>query len=120
MKLQYPDAVRLIQVPCTGRINPEWILEAFVKGVDGVGIAGCRFGECGYETGNIQAHKRMELLKIQLEQFGIESGRLKTIWISSSEAKEFTQELNEFMEYLRSLGHTSLRHEAVKLAAQCE
>ena len=59
-RMQYPANVRVIHVPCTGKIALEHILAAFEKGIDGVLIAGCLEGGCHFIEGNLRAKRRTE------------------------------------------------------------
>ena len=84
-RLQYPDDIRIIRVPCLGRINPLLILKCFQEGADGVLVSGCHPGDCHYQEGNLYARRRMHLLKSLLEYFGIDKRRFHIFWVSASE-----------------------------------
>lgn len=84
-RLQYPDDIRVIRVPCSGRINPLLILKCFQEGADGVLVSGCHPGDCHYKEGNLYARRRMHLLKSLLEYFGIDERRFHISWVSASE-----------------------------------
>ena len=79
-KLEYSAMVKLIRVMCSGRVDPQFVLESFRKGADGVMVLGCHPGDCHYRSGNIKAMKRMNLLKKMMGQFGIEEERLMLDW----------------------------------------
>jgi len=78
-RMQYAPNVRIIRVPCSGRVDPFFILSSLQKGVDGVLVSGCHPGECHYLTGNYSARRKFALLKNLLEFAGIEEGRAKVI-----------------------------------------
>jgi heterodisulfide reductase subunit A len=103
-KVQYSPNVRIIRTLCTGRVDPEWILLALEKGVDGVIVAGCRLGECHFKYGNFAAKERIEALKKALEEAGINPARVKTIWHSAGEAQGIAKDFDEFVEEIKRLG----------------
>ncbi len=104
MKISYEPNLRVIRVLCTGRVDPEFVIRAFKRGVDGVLVAGCRPGECHYQFGNYFAEHRMNLLKDILKEMGINPARLKTLWLSSGEGTKFAEEVNDFVKELKSMG----------------
>ncbi len=100
----YPANLRVVRVMCSGRVDPQFILEAFKEGADGVMILGCHPGDCHYKEGNLQALKRYGVLKRVLEQFGIEEDRLRLDWISAGEGDKFVQVVSDMTERMRQLG----------------
>ena len=106
-RLQYPPNFRVIRIPCTGRMSPKFILQAFRQGADGVWVSGCHPGDCHYIAGNMYARRRFTILKNLLDYVGIEPGRLHFSWISSAEATKFQQTAIEVIESVRSLGPAS-------------
>jgi F420-non-reducing hydrogenase iron-sulfur subunit len=96
---------------CSGRVDPQFILEAFRHGADGVLVAGCHPGDCHYIEGNYKALRRITLLKRMLERFGVEKERLRLEWISASEATKFAQVAHEMVEQLKALGPLAPRLE---------
>jgi F420-non-reducing hydrogenase iron-sulfur subunit len=107
MKLKYPSNVRLIRVMCSGRVDPEFIMEAFRGGADGVMILGCHPGDCHYIEGNYKALKRYNMLKPLLDQFNIEQDRLYLDWVSASEGEKFARVTREMNERITQLGPLS-------------
>ncbi|AIH04672.1 methyl-viologen-reducing hydrogenase subunit delta [Thermodesulfobacterium commune DSM 2178] len=104
LRYAYPSNVYLIRVPCSGRVEPEFIFYAFFSGADGVLIGGCHPGDCHYRYGNYYAHRRYNLLQRFLEVIGIEKDRLRLEWISGAEGLKFAQVATEFTEKIKSLG----------------
>jgi F420-non-reducing hydrogenase iron-sulfur subunit len=100
----YPPNLRVVRVMCSGRVDPQFILQAFKEGADGVVILGCHPGECHYKEGNIQMLKRFVMTKTVLSQFGIEKDRLKLDWISAGEQEKFVQVVSDMTERIRQLG----------------
>jgi F420-non-reducing hydrogenase iron-sulfur subunit len=93
---------------CSGRVDPQFILEAFRDGADGVLVAGCHPGDCHYTEGNYKALRRMALLKRMLETLGIEKERLRLEWISAAEAARFVKVAHEMVEQIKALGPLQL------------
>jgi coenzyme F420-reducing hydrogenase delta subunit len=103
-RMQYPASVRVIRVPCAGRINPFFILSAFQKGADGVLVSGCHPGDCHSISGNYSARRKFALLKGLLEHVGIEEGRLHFTWVSASEGGRFASVIDTVTERVLALG----------------
>lgn len=107
-RLQYPANTVPIRIMCSGRMDPQFVLEAFAKGADGVLIAGCHPGECHYISGNYKTFKRIALLKKLIAQLGIDDRRLRLEWISASEEVKFVTVMREFVKELKELGALKL------------
>ena len=108
-RLQIPPNFRVIRVMCSGRVDTEHILKAFSLGADGILVAGCHPADCHYIGGNYRTRRRIPLLKIMLQQFGLEPSRLKLEWISASEGERFQQKVTEFIGHIKGLGPSPLR-----------
>ncbi|OGP61930.1 MAG: methyl-viologen-reducing hydrogenase subunit delta [Deltaproteobacteria bacterium RBG_13_49_15] len=96
--------VKPIRVMCTGRTDPQFVLEAFRNRADGILILGCHPGSCHYKDGNIQTLKRYILLQKLLPQLGIRKDRLVLDWVSSGESEKFAAIIREMVETIRELG----------------
>jgi len=103
-RLHYAPNVRVVRVMCSGRVDPQFVLEAFAKGADGVLIGGCHPGDCHYQEGNYKALRRYVLLRRLLEQLGVEPSRFRLEWISASEGERLRAVINEMVEQVRALG----------------
>ena len=103
-RLQYPPNVRVIRVPCSGRINPLYIMKALQEGADGVLVSGCHPGDCHYISGNLVARRKFALLKRLLDYVGIESDRVQFSWVSAAEASRFASLIGDVTESVRKLG----------------
>ncbi len=103
-RFQYPPNVRIIRLPCSGRINPFFIVASIQHGADGVLVSGCHPGECHYLTGNYNARRKFALLKSLLEYVGIEEGRVQFSWVSASEGVRFAKVVAEATEKIKALG----------------
>ncbi|MGH7967190.1 MAG: hydrogenase iron-sulfur subunit [Limisphaerales bacterium] len=117
-RLKYPPNIRVIRLMCSGRVDPQFILDAFVKGADGVLIGGCHPGDCHYVDGNYKTLRRFEMLKRVLRQMGIEEQRLRLEWISASEGEKVRTVVNQMTEALRTLGPLSLPQRAKEWDAE--
>jgi F420-non-reducing hydrogenase iron-sulfur subunit len=104
MKLHYTPNVKLIRVMCSGRVDPEFIMEAFQGGADGVMVLGCHPGDCHYIEGNYKTLKRHNILKPLLDQFNIEQDRLYLDWVSASEGEKFARLINDMNDRITRLG----------------
>ena len=120
-RLTYAPNVRIIRVMCSGRIDPQFVLDAFRRGADGVILGGCHPGDCHYQEGNYKALRRYYLLRELLEQMGIEKERLRLEWISASEGEKVKRVIDEMTETLRKLGPLNLNGKAPeKVAVEAE
>ena len=109
MRLAYPDNVRVLRLPCTGKVEIDHLLGAFERGVDGVIVAGCLEGGCHFVEGNLRARKRVERAKRILEEIGLEPGRLEMFNLSSAEGARFAEIVGEMSRRLAELGPSPLR-----------
>ena len=109
MRLEYPDNVRVLRLPCTGKIEVDYILTAFERGVDGVIVAGCLEGGCHFLEGNLRARKRVERAKQILEEIGLKPERLEMFNLSSAEGTRFAEIVTEMTSRLTELGPSPLR-----------
>jgi F420-non-reducing hydrogenase iron-sulfur subunit len=98
------ENLREIRVMCSGRVDPQLVLEAFRIGVDGVLILGCPSGDCHYKRGNIEALKRIPLLEQVLGQYGIHGNRLRFDSVSASDGEKYTFIIREMVAVLKNLG----------------
>jgi F420-non-reducing hydrogenase iron-sulfur subunit len=103
-RLQMSPNVRIIRLPCTGRIDPLFILKAFERGADGVIVSGCHPADCHYTSGNYHARRRFAVLKELLEFVGVEPGRVTFSWVSASEGQKWREVVNGATERVRELG----------------
>ncbi|MBU2549409.1 MAG: hydrogenase iron-sulfur subunit [Proteobacteria bacterium] len=104
MRLQYPSTIRIVQVPCTGRVDALHVLGAFQSGADGVFISGCLPGDCHYLTGNYKCAKRVAALKKTLEEIGLGEGRLEMYYNSAAMGPQFAQTCIDFNRRIKDLG----------------
>lgn len=103
-RLDYPADVKIVRVPCSGRVNPMFILRAFQRGADGVIICGCHPGDCHYTSGNYYARRRLTLLFSMLDFIGVEKDRTRVEWVSAAEGAKFAKVMNKFVSDVKALG----------------
>ncbi len=114
MRLNYPSNVKIVKVPCTGRVDNLLILKAFESGVDGVYLAGCLEGECHFLKGNLRAKKRVQYVKGLLEEVGLGAGRLEMYNMSSAQGQRFAEIAREMTEKIRALGRSPAKRSKVE------
>jgi F420-non-reducing hydrogenase iron-sulfur subunit len=106
-RFQYPPNLTVIRVMCSGRVEPTLVLEAFIRGVDGVMVLGCHPGDCHYLTGNYYAETRMKTLQRFLDVVGVRPERLFLDWVSASEGERFASLVRDFTEQIATIGSLS-------------
>ena len=103
-RIQYPPNVRVVRVPCSGRINPLFILKSLQVGWDAVLISGCHPGDCHYISGNYYARRKFSVLNDLLDFIGIDKGRVNFSWVSAAEGEAFAKIIRKVTEKTRNLG----------------
>lgn len=107
-RLRYASNVRVIRVMCSGRVDPQFVLDALSRGADGVLIGGCHPGDCHYAEGNYRALRRFRMLRRVLRSLGIDEQRVRLEWISAAEGEKVRTVINEMTEQIRALGMLGL------------
>ncbi len=110
-RMQRPANLRIMRVMCGGRMEPQLVIDALMNGADGVLVSHCHAGDCHYVLGNYKTFARMELLKVYLEQMGINPKRVFYTQISASEGAELTEVAEEFVEIIQELGPNPINQE---------
>ncbi len=103
-RLQYSPNVKLIRVMCSGRVDPQFIMEALRDGADGIMVLGCHPGDCHYIEGNYRTMKRHGMLKLLLKQLNIEEDRVILDWVSASEGEKFAKVVDKMNARITELG----------------
>lgn len=103
-RLQYPPNIRIIRSPCTGRLEIDFFMKAFERGVDGVLIAGCEEGSCHFQEGNYLAKRRVNTAKQLLREAGLDPERLRMVNVSAASSIKFAQDVRDMVETVRKLG----------------
>ncbi len=102
-RIQYPPDVRVIRVPCSGRVDPLYIIKALQEGADGVLVAGCHPGDCHYISGNLVARRKFAMIRSFLEYIGIEPERVQFSWVSASEGGRFAALIEKVVADVKKL-----------------
>ena len=103
-RVRYPPQMIPIRVPCTSRLDPVLLLEAFSQGADGVAILGCHETDCHYRTGMTKAKERLAKMLPLLEEMGINSDRIFLGSTSASEGVKLAEHVREFVKTIANLG----------------
>jgi coenzyme F420-reducing hydrogenase delta subunit len=104
VRLRYPSNVRIIKLPCTGRIDGFFIMKALEQGADGVLVSGCHPGDCHYTSGNYYARRRFTLFRSLLEFMGVDPARVQFSWVSAAEGAKWAKLVEEMTDEIRALG----------------
>ena len=114
--MQYSTNVKIIQVPCTGRVDILHLLKAFEDGADGVYVAGCEEGDCHFLTGNLKARKRVEYVQKIFEDLGVEPERVAMFNMSAAQGPRFVEIAQGFTAKIKELGPSPFRKAEAKAA----
>jgi len=109
LRLRYPAEAKLMELPCTGRLDLLEVLHAFEAGADGIMVAGCLEGDCHFQQGNLNARRRVERVKGLLQTIGLEADRIRMFNLSSAMGKQFAEAAAEMTEQIAGLGPSPLR-----------
>jgi len=107
-RLKYAPNVRVIRLMCSGRVDPQFILEALRRGADGVLIGGCHPGDCHYVEGNYKMLRRFGLLQRMLADLGLAPARVRLEWISAAEGERVKTVIDDMTKQLQALGPLNL------------
>jgi coenzyme F420-reducing hydrogenase delta subunit len=103
-RIQMAPNARIIRLPCTGRIDPLFIIKAFERGADGVIVSGCHPADCHYSAGNYHARRRFAVLRELLGFMGVDLGRMTFSWVSASEGRKWSEVVNDATARARAAG----------------
>lgn len=106
MRLQYSPNIRIIRLPCTGKVDAIHLMKAFEEGADGIFVAGCLEGQCHFLEGNLRAKKRVAYVKKLLAEAKIEPERIEMFNLSSAMGARFAEIVEEMSERIKKLGPT--------------
>ncbi|MCX8021670.1 MAG: hydrogenase iron-sulfur subunit [Syntrophorhabdaceae bacterium] len=100
LRMKYPEGIRVIQVPCSSRVDPAFVIKAILEGADGVFVAGCHPGDCHFIKGNFFTRRKIAALKEMFKAFSMD-GRLKLFWVSAAEARRFVDKVTTMYKELK-------------------
>jgi len=109
LRMQYPASVRVVKLPCTGKLDVQLVLDAFEHGADGVMVAGCLEGDCHYQQGNLNARRRVNYVKTLLKEIGLEPDRVRMFNMSSAMGRQWAEAVTEMDDQVRKIGPNPLR-----------
>jgi len=108
-RLKYPASILPVRVMCSSRVDPLFIINAYLSGADGVLVAGCHPGDCHYQEGNYFTRRRFAMLKKIVEDLGMESDRFCLSWVSASEGQKYAKLATECTEKIKKIGKNSAK-----------
>jgi len=103
-RFEYPANLTIIRLPCSGKVDPLFILKAFENGADGVLVSGCHPGDCHYTSGNYFARRKFAIFRKLLEFYGIDINRVQFSWVSAAEGGKWAEVAKDVTEQIRKLG----------------
>lgn len=106
-RIQYPTTLRVLRVPCSARVNPQFLLKALQEGADGVLVSGCHPGDCHYLEGNYYARRKFAAMRDLLEYVGLERGRVRFSWVSAAEGGKFAEVVKEVTDGVKQVKDTT-------------
>jgi F420-non-reducing hydrogenase iron-sulfur subunit len=104
LRMKYPQGVKIVQVPCSSRVDPAFVIKALFEGADGVFVAGCHPGDCHFIKGNYYTRRKIAALKELLSAFSMKD-RLRLFWVSASEARRFVEKVQAMHNEIKEAGH---------------
>ena len=109
LRLRYPAETRIVEIPCTGRLDVLEVLHTFEHGADGVMVAGCLEGDCHFQEGNLNARRRVTYIKELLSRIGLEPERIEMYNLSSAMGRQFAEAATQMTQRITNLGLNPLR-----------
>jgi F420-non-reducing hydrogenase iron-sulfur subunit len=103
-RIAYAPSLRTVRIPCSGRVDPLFVLKALQDGADGVMVLGCHPGDCHFVEGNYHARRRYALMQRLLEYVGVEKERVLVEWVSAAEGRRFAGMVDAFTAQVKELG----------------
>ena len=103
-RFSYPANVRIVRLPCSGRVDPMFVLKSFERGADMVLVSGCHPGDCHYTSGNYHARRKLQALREMMTFLGIDPRRFKMSWVSAAEGAKWSALIGKITEEARALG----------------
>ena len=97
----YPPNVRVIHIPCSGRIDPQMALMALEAKIDGVMVCGCAPGECHFQRGNFVSSCKLSLLERMMGQMDMADGRVRFVQIGTQERGRIRHEIDDMLASLQ-------------------
>ena len=102
LRMKYPEGVQLIQVPCSSRVDPAFVIKAIFEGADGVFVAGCHPGDCHFIKGNYFTRRKIAALKEMFDAFSMKD-KLRLFWVSAAEARRFIDKVTTMYNEIKEM-----------------
>jgi len=112
-RIKYAPDVKILRLPCTGRIDFMLLMKAFTEGADGIIVSGCHPNDCHYTSGNFHARRRWIVFRNILDTLGIDTRRIKFSWVSAAEGAKWAEVVNTTVEKIKALGPYTEYHQMV-------
>jgi coenzyme F420-reducing hydrogenase delta subunit len=109
LRMQYPPEVKIVHLPCSGKLDQLLALHALEAGADGVMVVGCLPGDCHFLRGNLNAARRVQALQHLLTEIGLEPERARMFNLSAAMATAFVEATQQMVEEITALGPSPLR-----------
>ena len=103
-RMKYPANIRIVKVPCSGKVDPLFVLKSFERGADLVLVSGCHPGDCHYTSGNYNARRKLTAFRELISFLGIDPQRFQISWVSAAEGTKWAEVVRDITELARSLG----------------
>ncbi len=110
LRIEYPANVKLVRLPCTGKTDIQYLLDAFDQGADGVYVVACNLGNCHHVRGNERGKARVQRAREILESIGIEPERLEIFFVSGGMGATFAEIAREMTERIKKLGPSPVKN----------
>ena len=107
--MSYPVNIKIVKLPCSGRVDIMHLMTAMEEGADGAYVAGCLEGDCHYQAGNLRAKKRVAYVKEILDKIGVGGERVAMYNLSAGQGPRFAEIAREMTEKIRELGPSPIR-----------
>jgi len=103
-RFAYPAAIKIVRLPCSGRVDPMFIIKSFEQGADLVLVSGCHPGDCHYTSGNYHARRKLLAFRELMGFLGIDPRRFKISWVSAAEGAKWSSLVKELTAEVKALG----------------
>ena len=111
-EFEHPERIKVVVLPCTGKMEAIYALQAFEKGLDGVCVVACLEGTCHYLEGNLRAANRIHQVAVMLNELKLGEGRIALLHVDSAGSDLFRQSAQDFIRRIQALGPNPLKQAA--------
>lgn len=111
-----PEEIKMVRIPCTGRISKALLFKSFEMGADGVALVGCEPGTCRYGTGTNNAREHVEDMRGILGLLGLGKDRLRLATLLPDQSGELLEFLRGFSVEIREMGMSPVKPRTISSA----